>query len=561
MSAPTANPHKSWSDFEPTFTELENRPVDAANLEAWLADWSKAQAEVEDLYSRLNVATTVDTTDAAAEDALTHFLDEVFEPYALALHKLKDRLVELNPTQPDLMVTVRNMRADAEAFCEANLELQTEENKLGMEYDKVIGAQTVEWDGEEITLSRLSQQYQSPDRAVRQRAYEAEMGRRLADRDTLNSLWAKFLTNRRQQAKNAGFGDNFGDLQWKRMHRFDYSPADCRAFHAAIEERVVPAMERVLERRRSKLGLDTLRPWDSSAPAPGETPLRPFNTDDELINPCLAIFDQVDPVLGDNYRTMVNEGLLDLGNRKGKAPGGYCTSFALSRRPFIFMNAVGLHGDVQTLLHEAGHAFHVFESASLPYTMQMETGSEVAEVASMSMELLAAPYLEKSKGGYYTAEEAKRARIEHLEKCILFWPYMSVVDAFQLWVYENPDAALDAKNCDAEWTKLWHRFMKGVDYSGLDEIVATGWHRKLHIFQVPFYYIEYGLAQLGAMQVWNNSLSDEKAAVAAYRKALSLGGTVSISEFFRTAGGKFAFDSATVGQVIDLIERTIAELS
>lgn len=561
MSAPAANPQKSWSDYSPRFTELESRAVDATNLSAWLKDWSDAQAEVDDLYSRLNVATTVDTTDAAAEDALTHFLDNVYEPYASSLNKLKEKLVALAPTQADLQEPVKKMRADAEVFCEANLELQTEESKFGIEYDKLIGAQSVSWDGEEVTLSRLSQQYQNEDRAVREKAFNAEMGRRLQDRGALNELWSKFLNNRRQQAQNAGYGNDFGALQWKRFHRFDYNPSDNRAFHAAIEAKVVPAAERIHARRKQKLGLDSLRPWDTSAPGPGEVPLRPFNTDEELMNPGLAMFNKVDPELGGYYQTMVDEGLLDLGNRKGKAPGGYCTSFPVSQRPFIFMNAVGLHGDVQTLLHEAGHAFHVFEAASLPYYFQCDTGSEVAEVASMAMELLASPYLEREKGGYYSSEDANRARVEHLEKCILFWPYMAVVDAFQLWVYENPEAAMDSANCDKTWTDLWHRFMKGVDWSGLEIVVATGWHRKLHIFQIPFYYVEYGLAQLGAMQVWRNSKTDEAGAVRAYRNALAKGGTVSIPEFFRIAGAKFAFDEATVGSCVDLAERTIAELS
>ena len=244
---------------------------------------------------------------------------------------------------------------------------------------------------------------------------------------------------------------------------------------------------------------------------------------------------------------MRREKLLDLVNRKRKAPGGYCTDFSAVKRPFICMNAVGVHDDVQTLLHEGGHSFHVFETASLPYHQQTQVPMEFAEVASMGMELLAAPYLAADQGGFYSPADAARARIEHLEGTLLFWPYMAVVDAFQHWVYENPDAATDPVNCDRTWGEQWDRFMRGVDWGGLEEEKVTGWHRKLHIFQVPFYYVEYGLAQLGAMQVWRNALRDQAKAVANYRQALALGGTVTLPELFATAGAKFAFDAQTLG--------------
>ncbi|HEX9617698.1 MAG TPA: M3 family metallopeptidase, partial [Anaerolineales bacterium] len=252
--------------------------------------------------------------------------------------------------------------------------------------------------------------------------------------------------------------------------------------------------------------------------------------------------------------------LLDLENRKGKAPGGYCDDFKATRRPFIFMNAVGLHDDVQTLLHEGGHAFHLFEMIHLPYFHQLETPMEFNEVASMAMELLAAPYLSAEQGGFYSQEDTARARIEHLEACLLFWPYMVVVDAFQHWVYENHQEARDPANCDAKWTELWERFMPGVDWSGLEAERATGWQRKLHIHEDPFYYVEYGLAQLGAFQVWGNALKDQAGAVAAYRKALSLGGTATLPQLYATAGARLAFDAGTLSSAIRLAEETITKL-
>jgi oligoendopeptidase F len=290
----------------------------------------------------------------------------------------------------------------------------------------------------------------------------------------------------------------------------------------------------------------------------GKPPLKPFSTSKELESKASNIFQQVDPQLGDNFEIMRNEGLLNLENRKNKAPGGFCSHYQSTERPFIFMNAVGIHDDVQTLLHEGGHAFHVFECGRLPYFF-LDVPLEFAEVASMSMELLAAPYLTDDQGGFYTHEQAARARIQSLESMLLFWPYMAVVDAFQQWVYENQQAAMDAANCDVQWAQLWERFMPGVDWGGLELEMMTGWQRKIHIFTDPFYYVEYGLAQLGAIQVWRNSISDRAGAVAAYRKALSLGTSVTLPQLYSAAGAKFAFDAATMQQAVDLIQKTISE--
>jgi oligoendopeptidase F len=288
--------------------------------------------------------------------------------------------------------------------------------------------------------------------------------------------------------------------------------------------------------------------------------LRPFESMAELEAKTSAIFHAVDPQLGEYFEIMRREGLLDLDNRKNKAPGGYCTEFPITGCPFIFANSIGVHDDVQTLLHEGGHAFHLFESAALPYGWHIQIPWEFLEVASMSMELLAAPYLTVDYGGFYTPSQAARARIEHLERSLLFWPYMAVVDAFQHWVYENPSEAIYTENCDSAWSDLWQRFMPGVDWSGLEQEMCTGWQRKAHIHTDPFYYVEYGLAQLGATQVWANALRDQAGAVAAYRRALALGDTASLPELFSAAGARFAFDTGALSEAVDLILRTVQEL-
>jgi oligoendopeptidase F len=548
-----------WSDIEPHFHDLATRALTAQNVHAWLADWSALDERIGEMYARLSLAKTQNTADKDAEQAYNAFLDNIFPKAEAARQKLREKLLASGLEPQGFELPLKKMRASAELFREQNLPLLTQEQKLVSRYEKIIGAQTVEWDGKEVTIAQLRPVYQNPDRATRERAWRLAMSRQLADRQAINDLWREFLALRRQIAANADKPD-YRAYKWQQLHRFDYTPDDCRAFHRAIETAVVPAAQRIYERRRKRLGVETLRPWDLEVDPLGRAPLKPFNTAEELKNIAASIFNRVDATLGGYFETMVRENLLDLENRKNKAPGAYCTNFPMSKRPFIFQNAVGLHSDLQTILHESGHAFHNFERYALPYAPQRQVGMEFAEVASMAMELLASPYLAKNQGGVYSDADAARARIEHLESEILFWPYMAVVDAFQHWVYENPDAAMDAANCDAEWARLWNRFMVGVDWSGLEQEMITGWHRKLHIHEVPFYYVEYGLAQLGAVQVWGNALRDQARAVADYRRALALGGTVSLPELYATAGARFAFDATTLQRAVDLMEQVMDKL-
>jgi oligoendopeptidase F len=346
------------------------------------------------------------------------------------------------------------------------------------------------------------------------------------------------------------------------MLRLDYTPQDTIRFQQAIEQVAVPAATRIYEKHRRRLGVASLRPWDLDQDLyPIQFPVLPsYGSVENLKQTAQVIFRQVDPQLGEYFRLMQEENLLDLENRKGKAPGGYCTSFPVSRQPFIFMNAAGLSSDVRTILHEAGHAFHNYERFELPYAQQRIPGLEFAEVASMAMELLASPYLSINQGGFYPTEAAARARSAHLEHILLFWPYMAVVDAFQHWAYENHAQASQASYCDARWLELWQRFLPGVDWSGLEAEAETGWHRKQHIHRYPFYHVEYGVAQLGAVLVWRNALQDQAEAVVQYRYALSLGGTATLPDLFRAAGARFAFDAETLSEAVDLVEHKIYEL-
>ena len=548
-----------WSKIELYYQELIDRPLEASNVSSWLAEWSHLAELLQESYQRLYVAITVNTMDQDAKDRYNRFLDEIFPQSQAADQRMKEKLLASNLEPNGFKIALRNLRAEAEIFCEANLPLLAQELKLSAEYDRIIGAQTVSWEDKELTLPQLQPIYQNPDRQKRERAWRLAAKRQLADREAIGALWTKFMQVRGQISANAHLPD-FRAYRWKRMLRFDYTPEDCAHFHRSIEKVAVPAAQRLYKRRRQKLGLDSLRPWDLNVDPHGLPPLRPFTQVEQLANRVAAIFWQVDPRLGEYFKIMLDEDLLDMENRKGKAPGGYCTEFAVSQRPFIFMNAVGLHDDVQTLIHEGGHAFHVFESAYLPYIQQKEVGLEFCEVASMGMELLASPYLISEKGGFYSPQEAARARIEFLETAVCFWPYMAVVDAFQHWVYQNPHNSSNPVNCDAMWAELWERFMNGVDWSDLEQEKVTGWQRKQHIHGDPFYYVEYGLAQLGAFQVWRNAMQDQAGAVVAYRKGLALGGTVTLPELFAALGAKFAFDAGTLQEAVDLAEKTIDEL-
>jgi len=548
----------TWADFKPFFQELQGVTLSSGSVNEWLEDWARLADVARELYARLSVAVSVDTSDQDAEERYKSFFDDLYPNLMEAEQRLKLKLLESGLEPDGFEIPLRNMRAEADLFRVENLPVLAEENKLKNEYDKIVGAQTVMWEGEERTVGQMRPVFQDSDRARREQAWRLVAERQLADRDAINQVWRKLLGLRRRIAEQAGRPD-YRAYRWQEMLRFDYTPADARSFQKAIEEVVVPAAVRIYERRRKRLGLDRLRPWDLDIDPTGLPPLRPFSDVETLKAGASRIFERVDPALAGYFNTMVTENLLDLANRKNKAPGAYCTEFPMIGRPFIFANAVGLHDDVQTALHESGHAFHVFETAPLSSHFR-NVPMEFAEVASMGMELLASPYLTREEGGFYTAAEAARARIEHLEGNILFWPYMAVVDSFQHWVYENPESADDPAQCDEAWANLWRRFMAGVDWSGLEDIMATGWHRKLHIHTAPFYYIEYGLAQLGAVQVWANALRDQAGAVKNYRRALALGGNAALPELFETAGARFAFDAGVLRQAVGLLEKTIQEL-
>ena len=544
-----------WAEIEPYYNDLEKRRLNVFCVDQWMADWSAIYSLVDEIHSRLNVATSVNTADADSQRLLNAFLDDVDPKCKQAEQRLKQKLLACGLCPHGFEQQLKRIKAEAALFREQNLPLLAAEQKLRQTYSAITGSQTVQWEGKEITITRLKPVYQQQDRALREKAWRLSSQRQLQDRAKMNDLWREYFTLRQRISANAGFAD-YRAYRWQYLQRFDYTPQDCEAFQDAIEQAVVPAAVELYQKRAEKLGLAALRPWDLAVDPDQQPPLKPFADMNELTAKTSNVFHGLDATLAGHFDGMVKGKLLDLENRTNKRPGGYCTTFAAAKRPFIFANAVGVQGDVQTLLHESGHAFHVFESNGLPYFQQTEPPMEFAEVASMGMELLASPHL----GAFYDRRDAARALIEHLEGLILFWPYMAVVDAFQHWAYLNPTQAIDPAHCDAVWSRVHARFMKGIDYAGLDDAVMTGWQKKLHIFIHPFYYVEYGLAQLGAVQIWGRSLNDKAAALAAYRSALALGGSKPLPELFAAAGAAFAFDADVLRKAVALIRGQIALL-
>lgn len=545
----------TWADILPHYQALAERPLDAATVESWLADWSALDSALTEAASLAMIAYTCDTTDPAKEAANLRFSSEILPRLDEQGVRLAARLLDLGYTRPDLEQVLARFRTQREIFREANIPLFSEIEELGSAYQKITGSLTVMWDGEEKTIPQLQPYQQSPDRVVRERAFRLTAGAYDAKRDELATLFDEMYDLRSRVAANAGFAD-FQAYTFKAKCRFDYTPDDCARFHEAVESVVSPAVERLMARRRARLGVPALRPWDTTVDPDGREALKPFREVDELVSKCDRIFDAVSPVLGREFHTMIDEGLLDLGTRKGKAPGGYCETLNFRGRPFIFMNAVGLADDVSTLLHEAGHAFHAFAAHRQPYIWQRQPGLEVCELASMSMELLASPYLGAEQGGFFGPLDLARARVEHLEDILITLAHIASVDAFQSWLYTTGEGG-DREARDRAWLRIRSRFERGVDWTGLERERATRWHRQLHIFLYPFYYIEYGIAQLGALQVWRNSLRDQAEAVAHYRGALAQGATRSLPDLFAAAGARFTFDPRLIGELVGRVEEHI----
>ncbi len=432
-----------WSSIAPYYEDLMARPLSAETIGDWLHDWTRIGALIDEASVRFTIATTTNTADTQAEREYTAFLQEVLPEVMAAEQRVKEKLLASGLEPDGFEVSLRKLRTDASLFRAANSTQLAEERRLSLEYDKISGAQTVVWEGKVVPLVQVYPVLQETDRDRRERAWRTIQSRYLTDTPSWTALWRDLLTTRQTIAENAGF-TSFREYRWQQLYRFDYTPLDAKGFDEAIAEVVVPAANRVRERRRERLGVPSLRPWDLDCDPDGLPPLCPYQTLDELQDGVERIFAQVSPQFAAYFATMRREHLLDLESREHKADAGYQLELAAIRRPFIFTVAVGTQGDVETLLHEGGHAFHAFEMAGLPYLQQHSermVPMEFAEVGSIAMEFLGSPYLAASRGGFYSEAEAARARIAHLEGVITFLPYMAMIDSLQHWIYEHPDEA------------------------------------------------------------------------------------------------------------------------
>jgi oligoendopeptidase F len=550
-----------FSELEPLYQQLLDRPLDTpADAEAWLRDFSELSSVVDEYGSRRYIEKSSHTDDPQIEKAYLHFVEQI-EPkikpiYFRLQKKFLDAPASQQLTGSRYAVLIRKWKADVELFRDENVPLETEIAKLNNEYDKIMGAMIVNFRGKEYTLQQLARFIEEPDRTTRQEAWEASTNRRLADRDKIETIFEQLLPLRETIAKNAGLADGRTYI-WKSLKRFDYSPQDCLTFADAIADACVPLVATLDQKRMEDLGLERLRPWDLQVDPKNRPPLRPFEEADVtgFVDRVRTIFSRLSPRLADDFESLRSRNNLDLQSRKGKQPGGYQCSLEEAREPFIFMNAAGLQRDVETLLHEGGHAFHCLAAREEPLVFLRSAPMEFCEVASMSMELLGSDHFDV----FYTDADAARAKRSLLEGIIRFLPWMAIIDSFQQWIYTHPGHTADQRT--GEWLRLLNRFSsKKVDWTGYEAVRAAEWQRQLHLFHAPFYYIEYGIAQLGALQLWLKAKQDPYRALAGYRAALALGGTRTLPELFSAAGISFDFSEKTLRPLMNAIRDELATL-
>jgi len=561
-----------WENIEPLMNALLAREVNSKEeLEQWLLDRSELEAAVGESGANTYIDMTCDTSNEDRQAAYTSFITNVIpkvKPISFELDKKFAALAEqYGLTGGHHTVLFRDTKADVDLYRQENVAIETELAQLDQEYDKICGKMSVEFDGEEKTMPMMGKYGESSDRTVRESAWRAVAARRLEDQERISGIYDEMIAKRHQLALNAGF-NNFVEYEFKHKHRFDYTPETCFAFHDAIEKHVMPFVAGLDKERKTELGLEALRPWDLAVDPKGQEPLKPFKGGVDLVAKTQQAMDKLSPELAQMFATMgdgsntqgsANGAMLDLDSRKGKAPGGYLYFRDRSRIPFIFMNAADQHRDVETMVHEAGHAFHSMFCVDEPLVWYRSSPIEYAEVASMSMELLTMPYWDS----FYPSEaDANRARRKQLEGSISLLPWIATIDAFQHWVYANPTHTQEQRA--QQWLELEQRFgTQGhhCDWSGLEEERKFVWQRQGHLFGSPFYYVEYGIAQLGALGIWLISLEQgEEAALAAYKKSLSLGGSVPLPELFKAAGLAFDFGDDIVGRLVERVQAELAKL-
>jgi oligoendopeptidase F len=542
------------------YLQLESRNIASAQeLERWLMERSELDAALSQAGSILYIRMTCHTDDPKIAGAYTNFIQTVppsVKPINDRLNRKYIRARELFSLDTKRYeVYDRTIKTDIELFLEKNVALQTKVDLLSQQYQTVCGAMTVMFEGREQTMPQMVKYLLETDRALRERAWKAAAERRLKDKDKIEEIFENMFELRNSMARNAGFA-SFTDYQFKAYHRFDYTVQDCQKYHETVERLIVPLNEKILDNRRRQMKLKSLRPWDTAVDPFGKEALAPFKEAKELVKGVGSIFKELDPDFSRAFQQMEELGLLDLASRKGKAPGGYQNTLNEARKPFIFMNAVGVDDDVRTLLHESGHAFHSLACADDPLVDYRHGPMEFCEVASMAMELLGGKYL----SAFYGPQDQCRSNREHLEGIMQTLAWVANIDAFQHWLYAHPQHSADQRR--QAWATFYEQFGgKFIDWEGFSEIKNHLWHRQLHIFEVPFYYIEYGIAQLGALQVWLHSRRDPKKALQRYKQGLALGGSRPVKELYQAAGISFDFSEKIIKPLVSAVAEEWEKLS
>jgi oligoendopeptidase F len=550
----------SWQKLEPYFKELLERDIPSKpDLEKWLKDTSELEAVISEDACWRQINMTCDTENKALEEAFTFFCMEIqphVQPYAdLINKKLLASPFTQELDQQKYFTYLRNIRKSIELFREENIPIQAEMNVLQQQFGVISGKMTITVKDQEYTLQQASKFLEDPSRKLREEVYRKINERRVQDKNELNNLFNTLIDKRNRIAKNAGF-INFRDYKFKELGRFDYTKEECFQFHEAVKKHVLPLVDMIYESKRKKLGLDTLRPWDIEAEPEGVMQLHPFKTGEDLLNKTISCFRELHPFFAQCLQKMDEMKRLDLDSRKGKAPGGYNCPLAETGAPFIFMNAAGQTSDVTTMVHEGGHAVHSFLAHPLELSAFKDYPMEIAEVASMAMELFSMDHWDRF---FSSKNDLSRAKLKELEKVITIFPWIATIDKFQHWVYENPGHT-ENKRTEA-WQSILNEFSSSaIDYNGLEEYRKSSWQRQLHLFEVPFYYIEYGIAQLGAIGLWKQFKKDKDAALSNYIRSLSLGGTKTLPELYEAAGLEFNFSPEYIKDLMIFVKNEMVDL-
>ena len=549
-----------WNSLEPYFRDLDERKIaSVADLEQWLKDASELEAVISEDACWRQIRMTCDTENKELEESFAFFMMEIqpkIQPFA---DRLNRKLIE-NPFTKDLdqkkyFTYLRNIKKSIELFREANIPLQAELSVEAQKYGVIAGKMTVMVNGEEFTLQQATKFLEDPDRNLREEVYRKINERRSQDKRPLNELFSVLIQKRHQVARNAGFS-NYRDYRFVELGRFDYTKEDCFQFHEAVRLHVMPLVDQLYEDKKKKLSVDVLRPWDIDAEPNGVKPLRPFSTGEDLIQKTISCFSELDLFFANCISKMKTIGHLDLESRKGKAPGGYNMPLIESGAPFIFMNAAGQLDDVTTIVHEGGHAIHSFLTHNLELTGFKEYPTEIAEVASMTMELFSMNHWNVF---FNKEDELLRAKEQQLERVITIFPWIATIDKFQHWIYENPTHTEEERA--ENWLRIYKEFISPlIDFTGVEEYQKFFWQRQLHLYEVPFYYIEYGIAQLGAIGLWKQFKQNKELAINNYIKALRPGGTRTLPELFSLAGLSFDFSLKAISELMSFVKKEMDNL-